>query len=139
MKKIILGLLMIFSITLFGCDSANLDVGVREDGTIFFIDSTITPDIYLINDDENILIEDEYLFGKLKETIEDKTVVMHDNCDCQPVYSIKIKDYSFSLHNHGILIKKSISKNVKHIEYIGFVECDSAIMEEMFDIIEEAN
>lgn len=35
MKKIILGLLMIFSITLFGCDSANLDVGVREDGTIF--------------------------------------------------------------------------------------------------------
>ena len=96
-------------------------------------------DIYLINDDENILIEDEYLFGKLKETIEDKTVVMHDNCDCQPVYSIKIKDYSFSLHNHGILIKKSISKNVKHIEYIGFVECDSAIMEEMFDIIEEAN
>lgn len=56
MKKIILGLLMIFSITLFGCDSANLDVGVREDGTIFFNDSTITPDIYLINDDENILI-----------------------------------------------------------------------------------
>lgn len=131
---------LIFTLVLFvlvGCDSAKIEVGVR-DGLVYFNDSIITPDIYLIDGKENLKIEDEYLFGKLIDSVEGKSVTMHDDCDCQPVYSLKIKEYSFALHNHGILIKKSVSKNVKHIEYIGFVECESPSMEEMLEVIEEA-
>ena len=139
MKKIqIFILLLIPLLSLSGCDSSKIKVGVR-DGIVYFNESTITPDIYLVDGNENTKIEDEYLLGILINSIEGKQVIMHDDCDCQPFHTIKIKDYKFSLHNHGILITQSAKGNVKHINYIGFVECDNETMSNIFQIIESVN
>ena len=134
-KKFLFLVFLLLFFPLVGCDTADIEIGVN-DGVAYFNESTITPDIYLINGSENIKIEDEYLFGVLIDAIEGKTVTMHDDCDCQPIHSLKIKDYKFILHNHGILIKQSAKGNVKHINYIGFVECNEETMNDIFSIIE---
>lgn len=136
MNKISSLFLFIFSILfLVGCDSANIEVGSR-DGRAYFNCSSIAPEIYLIDGTENIKIEDETLFGILVDAIQDKPVTMHDDCECQPLHTLKIKDYKFVLHNHGILITQSTKGNVKHINYIGFVECDEKVMRDIFNIVE---
>ena len=91
----------------------------------------------MIDGTENIKIEDESLFGILVDAIQDKLVPMHDDCDCQPLHTLKIKDYKFVLYNHGILITQYSKGNVKHINYIGFVECDEKLMRDIFNIVEK--
>ena len=137
MKKIrFISLFICFILILVGCDSANIEVGSR-DGIAYFNYSSIAPDIYLIDGTKNLKIEDESLFGILVDAIQEKPLIMHDDCDCKHLYSLKIKEYTFALYEHGILITQSISKIYKHRNYIGFVECDEKVMRDIFNIVEE--
>lgn len=134
MKKII-AICIIVALTclsLVGCDSANIKVGV-EDGTAYFHYSQTTPDIILKGENET-RIEDPSFFGKLRAAIDKKTAV-DDICNCDAIYNVRIDSYTFGLHTHGIMVSSPMGNNLKGVN-VFTVECSEEEMNELFDILE---
>lgn len=133
MKKIFLTLVLLLSfVSLVGCDSANIAVGV-EDGVAYFHTSTSTPQVVLKSEKETE-INDATFFENLVSAIDGKPAV-NDVCNCKAIYNIKIEKYSFGLHTHGISISSPIGHNIKGVN-IFTVECTEEEMNALFSILE---
>ncbi len=127
MKKLILIFLCL--LVFVGCDTADIKV-VNENGIAYFYESTITPKIFL-NGDEDKEVEDVCFFGNLITAIENKPIVS-DICECDVLYHVTIRNYSFAFHDHGIAIFESLDGCIKAKKVVGFVECDAQTMEKLF-------
>ena len=134
MKKILIifaSLLIFFSFT--GCDTADIEVGTK-DGVAYFYVGSITPKMLLLGENE-IEFENDEFFEKLVSSIEFKQTV-DAVCNCQPVYTVKIKKYTFELHSHGITVKYPMGNNIKGVNVFS-VSCTNEEMTALFEIIEK--
>ena len=137
MKKYLLLFLSVVTLLFsVACDTADIEVGVYENGTAYFNDSTIVPTMILQGEEEKE-IEDKAFFGRLANAIQDKPVI-NEVCNCVALYNVAINEYRFALHTHGIAITRYDEGilNYKHIIYVGAVECDRATMDELFKILQ---
>lgn len=133
MKKLIIifaSLLILFSFA--GCDTADIKVGTK-DGVAYFYVGTITPKMVLLDESQTEIESDEF-FEKLINAIEFKQTV-DAVCNCQPVYTVKIKKYTFELHSHGITVKYPMGNNIKGVNVFS-VSCTNEEMTALFEIIE---
>ena len=126
MKKIIAICISItlFCLSLVGCDSANIEVGV-EKGTAYFHYSQTTPDIILTGESETE-IKGTSFFGKLRSAIDGKPAV-DDICNCEAIYNVRIDKYTFGLHTHGIMVSSPMGNNIKGVN-VFTVECSEEEM-----------
>ena len=137
MKKYLVLFLAFFTLLFsVACDTADIEVGVSENGLTYFHNSTIVPKMTL-GGEEDKEIEDKAFFGYLIEAIEDKTVVATE-CDCQSTYTVAIKQYRFAMHSHGIIVTRYDEGifNYKHKIYVCEVACDAQTMDRLFSILE---
>ncbi len=135
MKKYIIVLIVsLIMFSMAGCSSDRVDIGV-EDGKAYFHDWGKTPEMILYGENE-IVIRDDALFYKLMALISGKPAV-EDLCNCEAVYIMYIKEYTFGLHTHGIVISKPMGRNIKG-EKVFSIECTEEEMNELFDILKSA-
>lgn len=136
MKKIIvLMLTVIFMLSFIGCNSAsdtsNIAVG-EKDGIAYFNHPKTMPEIILKGENETI-IENEDFFESLVATIDGKSIV-RDVCNCEALYVIRIDEYTFGLHTHGISIYRGDS--IKAVDLIFSInECTEEEMNKLFEIL----
>jgi len=135
MKKYIIVLIVsLIMISMAGCSSDRVDIGV-EDGKAYFHDWGITPEITLHGENDSVILNDS-LFYKLMELINGKPAI-EDLCNCEAIYNVSIDKYSFGLHTHGIVISKPMGRHIKG-EKVFSIECTEEEMNELFDILKSA-
>jgi len=134
MKKILViftSLLILLSFA--GCDTADIEVGTK-DGVAYFYVGSVTPKMLLLDEPQTEIESDEF-FAKLVSSIEFKQTV-DAVCNCQPVYTVKIKKYTFELHSHGITVTYPMGNNIKGVNVFS-VSCTNEEMTALFEIIEK--
>ena len=133
MKKLIIiftSLLILLSFA--GCDTADIEVGTK-DGVAYFYVGTITPEMVLLGETQTEIESDEF-FEKLIKAIEFKETI-DAVCNCIPIYTVKIKKYTFELHSHGITVTYPMGNNIKGV-YVFSVICTNEEMTAMFEILQ---
>ena len=133
-KYVVIFLTLLITLSMIGCASDRIEVGV-EDGKAYFQDWGKTPDIILKGENE-IVIRDDSLFYKVMALISGKPAV-EDMCNCEAVYTMYIKEYTFGLHTHGIVISKPMGRSIKGVKVFS-VDCTEEEMNELFDILKSA-
>lgn len=130
-KTIVLLLVALILLSVVGCGSDELDIGVK-DGVAFFDCPKSMPQIVLGVESETI-IEDETFLNALISAIDGKAAV-EDICNCEAIYNIRIDKYNIGLHTHGISVTYPIGHNIKGLN-VFTVDCTDEEMNVLFEAL----
>ena len=130
-KTIVLLLVALILLSVVGCGSDKLDIGVK-DGVAFFDCPQSMPQIVLSGEYETI-IEDEAFLDALISAIDGKATVENIG-NCETLYNIRIDKYNIGLHTHGISVTYPMGHNIKGLN-IFLVDCTEEEMKALFEIL----
>ena len=130
-KTIVLLLVALILLSVVGCGSDKLDIGVK-DGVAFFDCPQSMPQIVLSGEYETV-IEDEAFLNALISAIDGKTAV-EDMCNCEALYNIRIDKYNIGLHTHGISVEYPMGHNIKGLN-VFVVDCMDEEMNVLFEML----
>lgn len=128
--SILLGFLIGFCFV--GCDSANIEVGTK-DGVAYFHHFQSSPEIIMTGEGET-KINDAAFLEKLIAAIDGKAAV-NDFCNCEALYNIRIDQYTFGLHTHGITVTWPMGHNIKGFN-VFTVDCTEDEINALFSILD---
>lgn len=130
-KTIVLLLVALILLSVVGCGSDELDIGVK-DGVAFFDCPQSMPQIVLSGEYETIL-EDEAFLDALISAIDGKAAVENIG-NCEALYNIRIDKYNIGLHTHGISVTYPMGHNIKGLN-IFLVDCTEEEMNVLFEAL----
>lgn len=130
-KTIVLLLVALILLSVVGCGSDKLDIGVK-DGVAFFDCPQSMPQIVLSGEYETI-IEDEAFLNALISAIDGKAAVENIG-NCETLYNIRIDKYNIGLHTHGISVTYPMGHNIKGLN-IFLVDCTEEEMNVLFEAL----
>ncbi len=130
MKKIIVFILI--SLLLFSCKKT--DDSINIDNKMTFNADNI--ESIILNDENDLIIEDKELSKALEKALNNKVLINSDiRCNCAVFYTLDIKNYRLELNRHSISIL-SYNENNKHLTYLGSIEVNDDLMNDIFIIIQ---
>lgn len=120
--------------SLIGCHTEAIEIA-KKSGVIH-VQCAQPLEVFLINNSKETKIEDE-AFGKALIDAIHERMVIESACNCSPQYTVRIAQYEFGLHTHGIsvFVRKKQAPNEK--THIGTVEREESEMEALFAFLEE--
>ena len=130
-KTIVLLLVALILLSVVGCGSDELDIGVK-DGVAFFDCPQSMPQIVLSGEYETV-IEDEAFLDALISAIDGKAAVENIG-NCEVIYNIRIDKYNIGLHTHGISVTYPKGHNIKGLN-IFLVDCTDEEMNVLFEAL----
>ena len=137
---LILALLFSFA----GCSAMGVSFSV-EDGAANINNSYFTPTMYLCDDEETKISDDELwqelVFAINGQPIAESPVLSGEECDCEIEYIIRVIDaypngYYLSFHEDGIEIS-AYCKFRKCMDLLGIVKVDEKTLDRLIERIEE--
>lgn len=137
---LILALLFSFA----GCSAMGVSFSV-EDGAANINNSYFTPTMYLCDDEETKISDDELwqelVFAINGQPIAESPVLSGEECDCEIEYIIRVigaypNGYYLSFHEDGIEIS-AYCKFRKCMDLLGIVKVDEKTLDRLIERIEE--
>ena len=137
---LILALLFSFA----GCSAMGVSFSV-EDGTANINNAYFTPTMYLCDDEETKISDDELwqelVFAINGQPIAESPVLSGEECDCEIEYIIRVigaypNGYYLSFHEDGIEIS-AYCKFRKCMDLLGIVKVDEKTLDRLIERIEE--
>lgn len=132
-KTLMIFLMLLFTLSFAGCDSARLGTDgdncgsakieiSEKDGLAYLTASTTAPKMILQEGMTATEIKDSSFLGKLINAINGKEI-LYTSCYCPPIYAVDICDYYFGIYENKITISTSSEKRINNGAYIFDVEC----------------